>query len=79
MQTTNGMLNPPLLIKLTWGIIQAGAAAVLLWSGGLDALQTASIISAFPFVIILLFMMVSLHKALDEEYRLTYAKKKKLL
>src|SRR5699024_7968998 len=79
MQTTNGMLNPPLLIKLTWGVIQAGAAAVLLWSGGLDALQTASIISAFPFVIILLFMMVSLHKALDEEYRLTYAKKKKLL
>src|SRR5690625_6496030 len=34
MQTTNGMLNPPLLIKLTWGIIQASAAAVLLWSGG---------------------------------------------
>lgn len=72
MQTTNGMLNPPLRIKLTWGVIQAGSAAVLLWSGGLDALQTASIISAFPFTIILTLMMVSIHRALQEEYRLIH-------
>lgn len=38
MQTTNGMLNPPMRIKLTWGVIQSAAAAVLLWSGGLNAL-----------------------------------------
>lgn len=77
MQTTNGMLNPPLAIKLVWGLIQAGAAAVLLWSGGLEALQTASIISAFPFVFILLFMMVSLHRALEADYALTYHKRRK--
>ena len=67
MQTTNGMLNPPLKIKLVWGLIQSSAAAVLLWSGGLNALQTASIVAAFPFVFILLFMMVSLQKGLSEE------------
>lgn len=67
MQTTNGMLNPPLKIKLTWGLIQASAAAVLLWSGGLNALQTASIVSAFPFVFILICIMFSLHKGLKEE------------
>lgn len=67
MQTTNGMLNPPLKIKLTWGLIQSSAAAVLLWSGGLNALQTASIVSAFPFVFILLCIMFSLHKGLKEE------------
>lgn len=67
MQTTNGMLNPPNVVKLTWGIIQAASAAVLLWSGGLNALQTASIVSAFPFAIILLFMMFSLYKGLKEE------------
>lgn len=77
MQTTNGMLNPPLLIKLTWGIIQASAAAVLLWSGGLNALQTASIISAFPFVFILILIMVSLHKGLQEDGK-QYTKKKKV-
>ncbi|HLS35265.1 MAG TPA: BCCT family transporter [Bacillota bacterium] len=69
MQTTDGMLNPPLSIKLTWGIIQAAAAAVLLWSGGLEALQTAAIISAFPFVFILLFMMISIRRVLEEDYR----------
>ncbi|HLR69864.1 MAG TPA: BCCT family transporter, partial [Pseudogracilibacillus sp.] len=37
------------------------------WSGGLNALQTASIVAAFPFVFILLFMMVSLQKGLSEE------------
>ena len=68
MQTTNGMLNPPMRIKLVWGLIQASAAAVLLWSGGLNALQTASIVSAFPFAIILLLMMVSLQKGLQNEY-----------
>ena len=70
MQTTNGRLNPPLRVKLTWGFIQAGAATVLLWSGGLNALQTASIVSAFPFAIILSLMMVSIHRALEQEYRL---------
>ncbi|HZW67553.1 MAG TPA: BCCT family transporter [Pseudogracilibacillus sp.] len=77
MQTTNGMLNPPNRIKLTWGIIQAGAAAVLLWSGGLGALQTASIISAFPFTIILTLMMFSLHRALEQEYQLMNSSPKK--
>src|SRR5699024_7851335 len=67
MQTTNGMLNPPIKIKLAWGLIQAGAAAVLLWSGGLNALQTASIVSAFPFVFILISMMFSLQKGLKED------------
>lgn len=72
MQTTNGRLNPPLRVKLTWGVIQAGAAAVLLWSGGLNALQTASIVSAFPFAIILTLMMLSIHRALEQEYQLMY-------
>src|SRR5699024_7419892 len=71
MQTSNGMLNPPMAIRLTWGIIQAAAAAVLLWAGGLDALQTAAIVSAFPFVFILLGMMISLRRVLNEDYQTT--------
>ncbi len=67
MQTTNGMLNPPLKIKLVWGLIQSSAAAVLLWSGGLNALQTASIVAAFPFVFILIFVMFSIYKQLNED------------
>lgn len=52
MQTTNGMLNPPNRIKLIWGLIQSASAAILLWSGGLEALQTSAIISASPFAVI---------------------------
>ncbi|MFC0523684.1 BCCT family transporter [Pontibacillus salicampi] len=67
MQTTNGSLNPANSVKLTWGVIQAAIATVLLFSGGLNALQTASIVSAFPFAIILLLMIVSLLKALKQD------------
>ncbi|MFP7230888.1 glycine betaine uptake BCCT transporter [Bacillus subtilis] len=68
MQSTNGSLNPPNTVKLIWGIIQAATASVLLASGGLGALQTASVVSAFPFIFILLLMIVSLNKALREDY-----------
>ncbi|WP_026905975.1 glycine betaine uptake BCCT transporter [Paucisalibacillus globulus] len=67
MQTTGGRLDPPNSVKLVWGIIQSGAAAVLLWQGGLGALQTASIIAAFPFTIIMLLIVVSLLKSFKQE------------
>ncbi|MCA1029901.1 BCCT family transporter [Bacillus timonensis] len=67
MQTTNGSLNPPNSVKFVWGIIQSAAAAILLWTGGLGALQTASIIAAFPFTIVMLMMVLSLMKAFKEE------------
>lgn len=70
MQTTNGSLFPPNSVKFIWGIIQSSAAAVLLWSGGLDALQTASIIAAFPFAIIMILMAFSLMRALNQEKRI---------
>lgn len=69
MQTTNGMLHPPNQIKAVWGIIQAAAAVALLWSGGLNGLQSAAIAIAFPFAIILVFLMISLLKGLREEKR----------
>ena len=65
--TTNGNLNPPNRVKFIWGVIQSLAAAVLLWSGGLKGLQTASIIAAFPFAIVMILMIVSLFKSFREE------------
>lgn len=60
--TSNGSLFPSLRVKLVWGILIAGTATVLLISGGggLDALQTASLIAAFPFSIVMLFMIASI-------------------
>jgi len=67
MLTTGGSLYPPNRIKFIWGIIQSGAAAVLLWQGGLVALQTASIIVAFPFAIIMILIIFSLMKSFRQE------------
>lgn len=76
MQTTNGSLNPKNQVKFTWGIIQAGAAAVLLWQGGLGALQTAAIIAAFPFTFIMILICFSLIKEFQKEAKVVDLKKK---
>jgi glycine betaine transporter len=54
-------------IKMTWGIIQSSIAAVLLYAGGLDALQAVAILAAFPFIFVLIFMMIALFKDLTDE------------
>ena len=76
MFTSNGDLNPSNKKKITWGVIQALLAVVLLISGGLETLQTVSIVSAFPFAIIMLISIVSITKALKEEFRLEEEKAK---
>ncbi|WP_433742255.1 glycine betaine uptake BCCT transporter [Falsibacillus pallidus] len=67
MQTTYGSLTPPNSVKLTWGIAQSAVALILLYSGGLQALQNALIVAAFPFSFIMILMMISLYKALNWE------------
>ncbi len=65
--TTHGNLNPPNHIKFTWGIIQSLSAAILLWSGGLKGLQTGAILAAFPFVFVIIILIISLLKSFKEE------------
>ncbi|GAB7388154.1 glycine betaine transporter OpuD [Bacillaceae bacterium] len=67
MLSEKGSLNPSIKIKVTWGIIQAFVAVVLLLSNGLNALQTASITTAFPFAIIMVLMCYSLLKGIKKE------------
>jgi glycine betaine transporter len=69
MLTSKGVLNPANSTKIIWGVLQSSIAAVLLWSGGLNGLQTASIVAALPFAVIMVFMVVSLSKSLNEEVR----------
>lgn len=69
MQSTNGSLNPSNKVKLSWGIGQSLISAVLLSTGGLDALQKALIIAAFPFSFIMLLMMISFYKSISLEYQ----------
>ncbi|WP_343346431.1 BCCT family transporter [Terrisporobacter petrolearius] len=68
MFTSNGDLNPSNKNKIAWGIIQALLAITLIISGGLETLQMVSIVSAFPFAIVMLISIVSIKKALSEEF-----------
>ncbi|MEW5927423.1 MAG: BCCT family transporter [Gemmatimonadota bacterium] len=70
MLSSEGRLTPTNRVKLTWGALQSSIAAVLLVSGGLEGLQTASIVAAAPFAIIMVLMCVSILRALQEEDRL---------
>lgn len=73
MQTTYGSLNPSAVVKVIWGIAQALIAFVLLFSGGdngLNALQNMAIMTALPFSVIIIFMMISFYKDANKERKL---------
>lgn len=65
--TTFGSLNPPQFAKFVWGGLMAVIAGVLLYAGGLEALQTASLIAALPFTILLLLLMVAVVRLVRQE------------
>jgi len=67
MMTSNGNLKPPLWRKIVWGLCQSAAAAALLFSGGLEALQKMAIAAALPFTIVMLLLCLSLLKAMRYE------------
>lgn len=78
MQTSYGSLTPANSVKIGWGGILAAMAAILLYSGGLQALQNALIVAALPFSLIMILMMLSINKALGQERKeLKRGKKKK--
>ena len=62
-----GNENPPMKHRVFWGIGEGTVAGVLLILGGLNALQTASIIAALPFSFVMLVMVYGLMKALRQE------------
>ncbi|WP_438971531.1 BCCT family transporter [Methylophaga sp.] len=69
MFTGKGALIPRPWLRFTFGIVQILVAAVLLMSGGLSSLQTISIVAAFPFMILMVFMASALLKSLKNEQR----------
>lgn len=77
MLCSNGKDDTPKWQKVFWCFLIGLVAAILLYSGGLDALQTIAILSAFPFTIALLGCIYGLFKALriDSEKKQTQSVK----
>ncbi|MCY6957162.1 BCCT family transporter [Clostridium brassicae] len=67
MLSSNGDLNPKSSKKIIWGIIQGALTVVFLLAGGLEMVQTASVVAAFPFAFVMIFSMISFKKSLKEE------------
>ncbi|WP_213423962.1 BCCT family transporter [Bhargavaea massiliensis] len=67
MQSTKGSLTPPNEIKLIWGVAQSAIAVLLLYVGGLQAIQNTIIIAALPFSFVMILMTIGILKALREE------------
>ncbi|UTW05589.1 BCCT family transporter (plasmid) [Amphritea atlantica] len=59
--------HPPARFRVFWGMAIGAVAAVLLFAGGLKALQTASIVAALPFSIVVILAAFGLCKSLREE------------
>ncbi|KAF1076737.1 BCCT family transporter [Halodesulfovibrio sp. MK-HDV] len=67
MLMSKGAYEPKTAMKVVWGVFLGSLAVVLLISGGLQALQAASIVAGAPFGVAMLFMFWSLMKTLRSE------------
>lgn len=65
-----GALAPARWIVVFWGLLTGGVAALILWTGGadaLDGLQTMTIIAAAPFVVVMIGLCVALSRDLARD------------
>jgi glycine betaine transporter len=69
MMSTRGNPNPGASVKVVWGLLVAGIAASLLLAGGVKALQTATIVFALPFTLVILLMATALLRALRADWQ----------
>ncbi len=59
--------DSPIMSRVTWAILLGIIAAVLLYKGGLTALQTSVVICGVPFSIIVVFACRQFYKSLESE------------
>lgn len=67
--STKNSSKSPKIQMVFWGVLLATLALMLLNAGGLEALQTMTLITALPFAAIMILFVVSLMKALVIDYR----------
>jgi len=67
--TAGGKLDAPVSHRVFWCTAEGAVAIVLLLGGGLSSLQAASLVSGFPFAMILLGMAVCIWIGLHRESR----------
>ena len=69
MMTSSGRTDPPIGKKIVWGLLVSCTAAILLFAGGLEALQRMAIAAALPFTGIMLLICLCLLRGVRYEFR----------
>lgn len=69
--TSGGAEEPPVWQRIYWAVLEGVVASTLLLAGGLDALQTMVIASAFPMIFVVIISCAALLKALREDFMLS--------
>ena len=64
----DGTPTPSNRSKILWGALVSGIALSLLLAGGLKAVQTATIVFALPFSIVLILMTIALLRAIKQDW-----------
>ena len=67
MLSSKGSINPSGIVKVSWGVILALFAMIMIYTGGTQSIQNLLIIAALPFSIVIIFMIWSLFKSLSIE------------
>jgi glycine betaine transporter len=78
IMSSDGEPNPRARVKAVWGVLIAGIAISLLLSGGVQAIQTATIVFALPFALVIVLMALALVRGVREDWRVVDARERAL-
>ncbi|MFA9424708.1 BCCT family transporter [Natronorubrum sp. A-ect3] len=68
MMTTGGKASPSSINRIFWGVVLGMTAAILMILGGVDALQSAAIITGGPFAFVCLFALLGLVREFSAKF-----------
>ncbi|MCT9625577.1 BCCT family transporter [Pseudarthrobacter equi] len=78
MIATGGDVEPRNWLRIFWALAAAAVAIALLLANGLEAIQTAAILTAVPFSVVIILMCVATAKAFHLEHRALMRAQRKL-
>lgn len=78
MISTGGDVEPKNWLRIFWALAAAAVAIALLLSNGLQAIQTAAILTAVPFSVVIVLMCASTAKAFHREHAILMRAQRKL-
>ena len=78
MISTGGDVEPKNWLRIFWALSAAAVAIALLLANGLQAIQTAAILTAVPFSVVIILMCISTAKAFHVEHATLMRAQRKL-